>query len=196
MILSNKMTVTIWLTLLRIYLRIWPSSSWILPSAAEAFPTSVTKKIALIPFPTSNLAWYVRMYVCTYVQQMRWQSLSHLSDHPCRHLLYCKTIVVPYVDINAKVTNFFPFCTIGISMYQKRILPYYVIPSTFSPQASSPLERSRRTEGRTNFNTPRYLSSFFFPLSARGPTRRRNSTGLAELWGGWPIELGTTNMLE
>jgi hypothetical protein len=33
------------------------------------------------------------------------------------------------------------------------------------------------------------LSSFFFPLSARGPTRRRNSTGLAELWGGWPIEL-------
>jgi len=29
---------------------------------------------------------------------------------------------------------------------------------------------------------------FFFPLSARGPTRRRNSTGLAELWGGWPIE--------
>jgi hypothetical protein len=30
---------------------------------------------------------------------------------------------------------------------------------------------------------------FFFPLSARGPTRRRNSTGLAKLWGGWPIEL-------
>jgi len=39
----------------------------------------------------------------------------------------------------AKVTNFFPFCTIGISMYQKRILPYFIIPSTFSPQASSPL---------------------------------------------------------
>jgi hypothetical protein len=34
----------------------------------------------------------------------------------------------------------------------------------------------------------RDFSSFFFPLSARGPTRRRNSTGLAELWGGWPIE--------
>ena len=69
-------------------------------------------------------------------------------------------------------------------MYQKRILPYFIIPSTFSPQASSPLERS----GRTDFNTPCYLSSFFFPLSARGPTRRRNSTGRAELWGGWPIE--------
>jgi hypothetical protein len=26
-------------------------------------------------------------------------------------------------------------------MYQKRILPYFIIPSTFSPQASSPLER-------------------------------------------------------
>ena len=87
----------------------------------------------------------------------------------------------------AKVTDFlsfcpfgisiFPFCTIGISMYQKRILPYFIIPSTFSPQASSPLERYRRTEGRTTFFTPRYLSSFFFPLSARGPSRRRNSTG-------------------
>jgi len=29
---------------------------------------------------------------------------------------------------------------------------------------------------------------FFFPLSAWGPTRRHNSTGLAKLWGGWPIE--------
>jgi hypothetical protein len=29
---------------------------------------------------------------------------------------------------------------------------------------------------------------FFFSLSARGPTRRRNSTGLAKLWGGWPIK--------
>ena len=44
------------------------------------------------------------------------------------------------------------------------------------------------TDRQRNLNTPCYLSSFFFPLSARGPTRRRNSTGLAELWGGWPIE--------
>ena len=72
-------------------------------------------------------------------------------------------------------------------MYQKRILPYFIIPSTFSPQTSSPLERYGWTEGRTTFFTPRY-PSFFFPLSARDPTRRRNSTGLAELWGGWPIE--------
>jgi hypothetical protein len=50
-------------------------------------------------------------------------------------------MVVPYVDINAKVTNFFPFCTIRISMYQKHILPYFIIPSTFSPQVSSLLER-------------------------------------------------------
>jgi len=88
-----------------------------------------------------------------------------------------------------KVTNFLSFCTIGISIYQKCILPYFIIPSTFSPQASSPLERSRQTDGRTTFFTPCYLSSFFPPLSARGPTRRRNSTGLAELWGGSPIEL-------
>ncbi len=71
-------------------------------------------------------------------------------------------------------------------MYQKRILPYFIIPGTFSPQASSPLERYGQTN--LNLNTPCSLSYFFFPLSARGPTRRRNSTGLAELWGGWPIE--------
>jgi hypothetical protein len=71
-------------------------------------------------------------------------------------------------------------------MYQKRILPYFIIPYFLTP-SFFPFG-AFRTEGRTNLNTPRYLISFFFPLSARGPTRRRNSTGLAELWGGWPIE--------
>jgi len=95
----------------------------------------------------------------------------------------------------AKVTDFlsfcpfgisiFPFLTIGISMYQKRILPCFIIPSTFSPQASSPLERYGQKDNILHPLLPKF---FFFPLSARGPTRRRNSTGLAELWGGWPIE--------
>ena len=182
MLLSNKMTVTIWLTLIRFYLRIWPSSSWILPSAAKAFPASVTKKLALIPYPTSNLA-----LVCTYVRMYnRWDD-SHFLIYgtiPSTPSL-CKTIVVPYVDINAKVTNFFTFCTIGISMYQNRILPYFIIPSTFSPQASSPLEHYGRKDRCQHPPIPYF---FFFPLSARGPTRRRNSTGLAELWGGWSFE--------
>ena len=98
----------------------------------------------------------------------------------------------------AKVTDFlsfcpfgisiFPFCTIGISMYQKRILPYFIIPYFLTP-SFFPFG-ALQTDGRTEKSQhPRcYLSSFFFPLSARGPTRRRNSTGLAELWGGWPIE--------
>jgi hypothetical protein len=94
----------------------------------------------------------------------------------------CKSIVVPYVDTNAKVTDFFPFFTIGISMYQKRILPYFIIPSTLSPQASSPLSHHGQ------ILTHLYPLLLFFSLSARGPTRRRNSNGLAELWGGWPIE--------
>jgi hypothetical protein len=75
-------------------------------------------------------------------------------------------------------------------MNQKRILPYFFIPSTFSPQASSPLERSRQTD---RFQHPLLPKFFFFPLSARGPTRRRNSTGLAELWGGWPSEQSVAN---
>ncbi len=73
-------------------------------------------------------------------------------------------------------------------MYQKRILPYFIIPSTFSPQASSPLKRYGQKD--REISTPPDTLLLFFPLSARGPTRRRNSTGLAELWGGWPIELG------
>jgi hypothetical protein len=35
-------------------------------------------------------------------------------------------------------------------MYQKRILPYFIIPSTFLPQAYSLLERYGQTEGQTN----------------------------------------------
>jgi hypothetical protein len=69
-------------------------------------------------------------------------------------------------------------------MYQKSILPHFIIPSTFSPQASSPLERY----GQKDKILHPLLPKFFFSLSVRGPTRRRNSTGLAELWGGWPIE--------
>ncbi len=57
----------------------------------------------------------------------------------CTQLLFCKIIVVPYVDTNAKVTYFLPFCTIGISMYQKSTLPYTLF-LTYLPQAYSPLE--------------------------------------------------------
>ena len=97
----------------------------------------------------------------------------------------------------AKVTDFlsfcpfgisiFPFCTIGISMYQKRILPYFIIPYFLTP-SFFPFGALRTDR----FQHPPIPYFFFFPLSARGPTRRRNSTGLAELWGGWPIELDTT----
>ena len=83
-----------------------------LPSAAKAFPASVTKKLALIP---SQPPSWLGMYVCT-TDEM---TVTFSSTIPVTPSL-CKTIVVPYVDTNAKVTNFFPFCTIGISMYQKR----------------------------------------------------------------------------
>ncbi len=125
MLLSNKMTVTIWLYLLWFYLRIWLLPPWILPSAAIAFPASVTKKLPC---------------------QERWDDSHFLIYHPCRHLLVCKIIVVPYVDTNAKVTDFLPFCSIGISMYQKITLPYTLF-LTYLPQAYSLLERYRQTDG-------------------------------------------------
>ncbi len=70
-------------------------------------------------------------------------------------------------------------------MNQKSTLPYTLF-LTNLPQAYSPLERSRLTDKIVH---PLFPNSYFFPLSARGPTRRRNFTGLAELRGGWPIEL-------
>jgi len=85
-----------------------------------------------------------------------------------------------------KVTNFFPFCTIRISMHQKRIYPIiipYILTPSFFPFGAF------QTDGqRDRFHHPFHPYFFFFPLSARGPTRRRNSTGLAKLWGGWSIE--------
>jgi len=76
--------------------------------------------------------------------------------------------------------SIFPFLTIRISMYQKRILPNFISPSTFSPQASSPLERSR------TFITPCYRSNFFFPTERAGPycmvpAGATLHTGLSEL---------------
>ena len=81
-----------------------------------------------------------------------------------------------------RLNLFLHFCN-----YRQSIIAYFIIPSTFSLRASSPLEHYRRTEGWTKFFTPCSLS-YFFSLSAQGPTRRHNSTGLAKLWGGWPIE--------
>jgi hypothetical protein len=75
----------------------------------------------------------------------------------------------------AKLTDFlsfcpfgisiFPFLTIGISMYQKRILPYYIIPSTFSPQASSPFG-ALRTDNILHPPLPKF---FFFSTERAGP---------------------------
>jgi hypothetical protein len=51
-------------------------------------------------------------------------------------------------------------------MYQKRILPYFIIPSTFSPQASSPLEHYGRTDNILHPQLPKF---FFFSTERAGP---------------------------
>jgi hypothetical protein len=101
----------------------------------------------------------------------------------------------------AKVTDFlsfcpfgisiFPFLTIGISMYQKRILPYIIIPYFLTP-SFFPFG-ALQTDRQRNFNTPCYLSSFFFHW-ARGalPAGATLDTGLAELWGGGRLNYRTS----
>jgi hypothetical protein len=77
-------TVTIWLTLLRFYLRIWLSPSWILPIAANVFPASVPKKWAI-----SGKMKMTVIYSSTY--------------YPCRHLLF---IAQPYIHHTLKCSIF------------------------------------------------------------------------------------------
>jgi len=67
-------------------------------------------------------------------------------------------------------------------MYQKRILPYFVIPSTYSPQASSPLEHYRQTDRQTEkILHPLLPKFFFFPTERAGPYLPAGATLL-----GWP----------
>jgi hypothetical protein len=49
-------------------------------------------------------------------------------------------------------------------MYQKRILPYFIIPSTFSPQSSSPLSHHNG-----QISTPPVPKFFFFSTERAGP---------------------------
>jgi hypothetical protein len=70
----------------------------------------------------------------------------------------------------AKVTDFlsfcpfgisiFPFCTIGISMYQKRISPYFIIPYFLTP-SFFPFG-AFQTEGQTDKSQHPPLPKFFF----------------------------------
>ncbi len=119
----------------------------------------------------------------------RWQTFSLFAlcffQFCYRYLKIWHLLFVPHRTYTNRESDslFLPFCTIGISMYQKSSLPYTLF-LTYLPQAYSPLEHSWQTE---KFVHPLFPSSFF-SLSVRGPTRRRNFTGLAELRGGWAIE--------
>ena len=73
----------------------------------------------------------------------------------------------------------FPFLAIGISMYQKSILPYFIISYLFTPRFF-PFGALRSVW--LYFITTCSQSSFF-STEARGPTRRRNSTGLEDGFG-------------
>jgi len=96
----------------------------------------------------------------------------------------------------AKVTDFLSFCPFGISIFPFSLSELVCTKNVFYPILLFPLLSHPKLlplwsipDGQTDrFQHPLLPYIFFFPLSVRGPTRRRNSTGLAELWGGWPIE--------
>jgi hypothetical protein len=65
----------------------------------------------------------------------------------------------------AKVTNFFPFCTIGIISIKNVFYPILLFPLLSHPKL---LPLWSVPDGRTTFFTPRSLTSFFFTERA-GP---------------------------
>jgi len=93
----------------------------------------------------------------------------------------------------AKVTDFlsfcpfgisiFPFLTVGISMYQKRIIPYFIIPYLFTPSWFSfgALQTDRQTEKFRHPFHP-YVLLLFFHWECVGPYPQ------AQLyWAGWTM---------
>ena len=111
-----------------------------------------------------------------------------LSRNLTPSLSYNNTYTISYVNRIAKVTDFlsfcpfgisiFPFLTIGISIYQKRmllyfIIPYFLVPSFFPFGAFL-------TDWRTKFFTSLYLNKF--SSERAGPSPR------AQLyWAGWTM---------
>jgi hypothetical protein len=111
-------------------------------------------------------------------------SLFSLSYHIVRKRIAKVTDFLSFCPFGISI---FPFCTIGISMYQKRILPYFIIPYLITPSffPFKPSQTDRQKDRRTDkFQHPLLPKFFFFSTERAGPTRRRNSTGLAELWHG------------
>ncbi len=121
---------------------------------------------------------------------MRWQSLSH-QPYPSLsvdifYLLHYHTIVgMFHICTNAKVTDFTSFCTFVIT--NKVLYPILLFP-LLSHSKLLPIWNvtDRQIEGQ---NSSPLVPKVFFSLSVHGSTRRRNSTGLAEPWDGWPSEL-------
>ena len=81
-----------------------------------------------------------RNYVHVYVRQKKFGGRFKTRINLVRKRIAKVTDFLSFCPFGISV---FPFLTIGISMYQNNMLPYFIITSTFLPQAYSLLERSR-----------------------------------------------------
>jgi hypothetical protein len=112
--------------------------------------------------------------ICAQIAKVTASSfLFELSELVCtRNLLYPISFFLFELSEFVCTKNvFYPILLFPLLSHPK-LLPLWSVPDG---QHSSP---------------PVTYFFFLLTLSARGPTCRRNSTGLAELWGGWPIEQG------
>ncbi len=127
-----------------------------IPNYSNAFPASVTKNEQC---------------------QERWDDSHLLIYHPCRYLLYRKTIVCsiyryqcdgdrlsPFLHFCwfAKVTDFLPFCTFVITDNYHTPLLF----PTYLPQAYSPLEHCGQKDKILH---PLFPKLFFFSTERAGP---------------------------
>ena len=132
----------------------------------------------------------------------RWQTFSLFAlcffQFCYRYLEIWHLLFVPHRTYTNRESDslFLPFCTIGISMYQKSTLPYTLF-LTYLPQAYSPLEHSRRTDRLTDkVLHPLFPNSFFFSTERAGPypqaqiywagrTEGWMANGTRLIWGRW-----------
>ena len=98
--------------------------------------------------------WYFSMFLLNFAT-----AISKFDTFSSYHIVRTRI---------AKVTNCFPFFTIGISMYQKRILPYFIIPYFFTP-SFFPFGAFRTDRRTDNILHPPLPNFFFFSTERAGP---------------------------
>ena len=101
--------------------------------------------------------------------QFRYRYLERLTPSLSYHIVRKRIAkVTDFLSFCPFGISIFPFLTIGISMYQKRILPYIIIPYFLTP-SFFPFGAFRTDGQKDRFQHPPIPYFFFFSTERAGP---------------------------